>query len=57
MNMTAVTVNTNMDKPKMVCACGEAGARIFVELKGSKVIAMNMRPANPAESIVRPCFL
>src|SRR5579872_58937 len=32
--MTAVMVSTNMDKPKMVFAGVDAGAKIFVELNG-----------------------
>ena len=32
--MTAVTASTNRDKPKMVFAGVEAGAKIFVELNG-----------------------
>ena len=32
--MTAVTANTNIDKPKIVFAGVDAGAKIFVELTG-----------------------
>ena len=32
--MTAVTASTNMDKPKIVFAGVDAGAKIFVELNG-----------------------
>lgn len=33
-NMTEVTASTNMDKPKMVFAGVDAGAKMFVELTG-----------------------
>jgi hypothetical protein len=38
-NMSAVMASTNIDKPKMVLAGVEAGAKIFVELKGELVVA------------------
>ena len=37
--MSAVTVSTNMERPKMVFAGVDAGAKIFAELNGNPVVA------------------
>jgi hypothetical protein len=39
MNMSVVTASTNIDKPKMVFAGVDAGAKILVELNGKSCSA------------------
>ena len=54
MNITAVTASTKMDKPKMVFAGVDAGAKIFVELNGESgaAAAAAMKQNNDARVLI-----
>jgi hypothetical protein len=55
--MSPVTLSTNIDKPKIVFAGVVAGAKIFVELKGTPVVAAlasAVKQNNNARTLIAP---